>query len=381
MPCEERWSTTKNGRVSRGLRRTALAWLACARGEVVVEIGPHGRHGGSPVRAPDGKVVIDVGVDFQGDDAFAQAAVLCYGFAGAAQVCLPLADAGVELPPLVLDDARQTACVQHDLVATVRAADGSTAAAAPTTVWVGNGAVTTAHAARERRWRHDLETAADEGGALSFVEIGTSFFDTLAHEYYGDACWGGLSVEPVAEYLARLPAREGFRREAALVCPDGAGPEGELWVMDEAAAARFGGYALLGMSTTDAQYVADAKRRLGDGAEFFRPRAVPCATYAQLMGAHGVSQIHHLKVDAEGADVEIVRAALDFARQACAWPWRIDFEVHDHQGHVLDLLENLEDAGYACQCFTADCFCYATQTRLDALHRGCLPASAPGPPA
>ena len=50
------------------------------------------------------------------------------------------------------------------------------------------------------------------------------------------------------------------------------------------------------------------------------------------LSAAGRGVLAHLKVDAEGADVGIVRAAIAAAQGgSCVWPWRIDFEAkHTH---------------------------------------------------
>ena len=50
-----------------------------------------------------------------------------------------------------------------------------------------------------------------------FVEIGTSDFDTLAHRFFAEGFWTGVSVEPIASYLERLPTRPGFTKVNAVV--------------------------------------------------------------------------------------------------------------------------------------------------------------------
>ena len=67
---------------------------------------------------------------------------------------------------------------------------------------------------RLRRWERDVAKLRRP----HFIEIGTSFFETLAGVYEHQPHWTGVSVEPIGEYLAALPSREGLRKVNALVC-------------------------------------------------------------------------------------------------------------------------------------------------------------------
>jgi len=78
-----------------------------------------------------------------------------------------------------------------------------------------------AHHARLDRWMRQVSQLPQQGLAPAFIEVGTSFFETLAHEHAGETLWVGTSVEPVHEYLERLPTREGLTKINAMVCPDG----------------------------------------------------------------------------------------------------------------------------------------------------------------
>jgi hypothetical protein len=103
-----------------------------------------------------------------------------------------------------------------------------------------------AHGARLDRWRRQVAALGARGQVPAFIEVGTSFFETLAHDHAAaavtaavtaaatassgagasgreasTALWVGTSVEPVSEYLAKLPTAPGLAKVNAMVCPDG----------------------------------------------------------------------------------------------------------------------------------------------------------------
>jgi hypothetical protein len=100
-----------------------------------------------------------------------------------------------------------------------------------------------AHHARLKQWNADVarliaRNAQPQQGSRGggprprFIEVGTSYFETLAHAHalnsgsvgnHGstttDDGWVGTSVEPIAEYLKSLPTRPGLHKVNAMVCP------------------------------------------------------------------------------------------------------------------------------------------------------------------
>jgi hypothetical protein len=87
-----------------------------------------------------------------------------------------------------------------------------------------------AHHIRVTQWQEEVKLLISSPlAAPVFIEIGTSFFNTLAQEHakplssgggYEDDGWMGLSVEPIIEYLNMLPVRQGLAKVNAMVCPD-----------------------------------------------------------------------------------------------------------------------------------------------------------------
>ena len=78
----------------------------------------------------------------------------------------------------------------------------------------------------------------------------------------------------------------------------------------------------------------------------------------------------------QGADAEIVRAAMASARQTCMWPWRLEFEqIHQPKQQEGpqegDLVLELEDEGYACHLGSQDASCFITPQKIEALRAKC----------
>jgi hypothetical protein len=225
---------------------------------------------------------------------------------------------------------------------------------------------------RLRRWERDVAKLRRP----HFIEIGTSFFETLAGVYEHQPHWTGVSVEPIGEYLAALPSREGLRKVNALVCgerstrsnnknindDDTKNDDEEnddsdssatimksLYSLDyESLMAEGMEYFFAGTSSSDPSHLwrspeTRARIPLDVFRGFIRRRIVPCVTYADLfeedeeeeekerdgdgqpkgddssspsssptrppITSPPLDAVVYLKVDAEGADVNIVRAA------------------------------------------------------------------------
>ena len=74
-----------------------------------------------------------------------------------------------------------------------------------------------------------------------YVEIGTSDFGTLHHQFYDDPMWEGVAVEPLAELLEALPLRPGLYAEnAAFGCAAMGVDELTLYALERETVARLG---------------------------------------------------------------------------------------------------------------------------------------------
>jgi len=186
-----------------------------------------------------------------------------------------------------------------------------------------------------------------------YVEIGTADFDTLAQQVANtDAT--GLSVEPIAEHLERLPSSR-YRRKvcAAVTEEDGwanlftVRPEYmEPWCSNETLAGLALPYCL--------PWWFRATASLHRPSDLLEVHAGPMAskvqmvvrvrtlTYRSLLLGHNVTGVGLLKVDTEGFDASILQQMLDWGTASGQWPERVQFERN-----------NLTDAGMAMPIFGA----------------------------
>ncbi len=214
---------------------------------------------------------------------------------------------------------------------------------------VASGLILQLQQRREQQWQRDVDNLSVRP---HFIEIGTSYFDTLAQTYYDNERWTGVSVEPVHEFLEALPRREGFEKINAMVCGESrSGGGGKDYVKGVHANKRWL-YGLdhdrlkavgledfwSGMASADPSHLwrspeLRSRIKLDTFRGLITKRAVTCVQYQDILDMSGSRVVvARLKVDAEGADIGIVEAALDAAETTCRWPWRIDFEA----AHSLD---------------------------------------------
>ena len=235
----------------------------------------------------------------------------------------------------------------------------------------------------------------------TFLEIGTSDFDTLAQLYEHDAAWRGVSVEPLPHLLHALPVRPGLEKVNAAV----GDTEGQalLYTIDPATlatdpelrsalrdAASLGGMAAekwtRGVSSFDPEH---RDVRMYNLQKWYRPRNVTVTTIAALATTAGFRRalcpgreqppppppppppsslspplgeercaIDLIKIDAEGHDARIVLQVVAWARATCNWPRKVQFEVHHAPEAELDAaVMALSRAGYFCRYAAFDVIC------------------------
>ena len=200
-----------------------------------------------------------------------------------------------------------------------------------------------------------------DAGAF-FVEIGTADFETLAHRFFRQGWWRGVSVEPVATYLARLPSRPGPTKvNAAVSDVDGMT---ELFTVSEADAEKLGlpswarGVSSLSKNHKD---ILDNPKII----PYYKPVLVPSLTFESLArrfppphAPPANAPIDLLHVDTEGHDAKIVSQALDFAEKTCAYPRHIKWEyMHVPTAEQRPLLKRLAQSGYRCFFKAKDVLC------------------------
>ena len=119
----------------------------------------------------------------------------------------------------ILDDGRMEPGTQHKFEAwleqgTCGAAQLSSAEVVGFTEHIFNvRRKVSAHHARLEKWESEVSTLKTKGKRPVYIEIGTSFFETLAHEHaeISNDPWLGTSVEPFVKYLDQLQTRAGLR--------------------------------------------------------------------------------------------------------------------------------------------------------------------------
>lgn len=170
-----------------------------------------------------------------------------------------------------------------------------------------------------------LHRALGHIGAGFYVDVGAHdpVADSVTKAFY-DRGWNGINIEPVPMWHERLAAER--TRDANLQL---------------AAASRDGTLELFeipgsGLSTTDAAIAA----RHADEGYAVRSHEVSCRRLDGICAERGVTEIHFLKIDVEGAELDVLEGAgLDRLR-----PWIVVVEAtqpktqiatHEQWEHVL----------------------------------------------
>ena len=137
--------------------------------------------------------------------------------------------------------------------------------------------------------------------------------DSVTKAFY-DLGWHGINVEPLEGPFERLVVAR--PRDVNLNVAVGFAPgEASLFVVGNES----------GLSTLHQAFAAQHE----GGGWTLQERRVPVTTLAEICAAHVTGDLHFLKIDAEGAELDILRGA-DFRR----WrPWIILLEAVDPVGH------------------------------------------------
>lgn len=144
---------------------------------------------------------------------------------------------------------------------------------------------------------------------LDFIEIGTCDFAAEILRCSGDT--HGISVEPIAEYLNRLPNLPNVRKiNAAISNYNG---DAYIYYIDESDIARYNlSYTVKGLNMLGAPHPTVLRYLSDKGVEhsIIKRRCVPVISVVSLLD--GVNSIQYLKIDTEGHDSIILNALLDY---------------------------------------------------------------------
>jgi FkbM family methyltransferase len=165
-----------------------------------------------------------------------------------------------------------------------------------------------------------------------FVDVGAAHPEShsVTKSFY-DRGWLGINLEPNQANYARLVAGRLNDINLCAAASDQSGP-GTFYLVDGDS----------GLCTTN-RALADWHRTQGRTIE---EEPVTFVTLAEVCARHvGARDIHFLKIDAEGAELKVLRGH-DFRR----WrPWIVLFEAHDAERSTTGWVpceQLLTDAGY-----------------------------------
>lgn len=181
-----------------------------------------------------------------------------------------------------------------------------------------------------------------------FVEIGTSDFNTLIQKATDTEV--GLSVEPMEEYLDRLPDRAGVTKVNAAVS-DKRGSLQIYYIPDDVRREHGLPAWMKGTNKIGEPHptVMRYLTKHGLPLTLIHSKRVPVLSVAGLFRKYRVGSVGYLKIDTEGHDVVILRAYLDLVEsRPLLKAGRILFESNSltPRGEVEAVSERLVALGY-----------------------------------
>tara|TARA_Y100000114_G_scaffold146717_1_gene157724 strand:- start:23821 stop:24525 length:705 start_codon:yes stop_codon:yes gene_type:complete len=193
---------------------------------------------------------------------------------------------------------------------------------------------------------------------FKFIEIGTSNFNTMAHDLnkgrikLEDDFWG-MSIEPMNDYLEQLPENKKLVKvNCAIVTDDKKQTEKFYYVSPKTISEQkfVNGKSLRGSNSVGTPHILHTNYMEKHNDYFcsdvedinvFKTRNlleeglvtvedVKCLTWGKLVEEHNIEFVEHIKIDAEGMDMDIVESILLFYSNngQLKHPKMIDFEVN-----------------------------------------------------
>lgn len=178
----------------------------------------------------------------------------------------------------------------------------------------------------------------------NFIEIGTSDFEAICQE--SKEAEIGLAVEPLADYLNRLPDKPNVKKVNCAIS-DTAGKMNIYYVpLDIIAKHNFPNW-VRGCNSINAPHPTVVKliKESGlDPEELTSIAEVDVITYGQLMIRYNVRTVGYLKLDTEGHDTVILESMIEYCdangNDAC-YPETIKFETNVlTDAHKIDNIIN-----------------------------------------
>jgi FkbM family methyltransferase len=166
----------------------------------------------------------------------------------------------------------------------------------------------------------------------TFVEIGTSNFDTLRH--LCDKGWKGVMVEPIKITLDQIPDHENLIKVEGAIDKE-MGVRTLTKLKDEYFFRDDIDKDYLGMASLS----PNAELLKEDFKQYIDQIEVGCVTFEFLMDQLGITEIDYLKIDTEGLDYDILNS-IDFNK------FNIKLIICEHNFVETSLLVDLLEKNY-----------------------------------
>ena len=169
----------------------------------------------------------------------------------------------------------------------------------------------------------------------TFIEIGSSYFDTLNH--LADYGWKGIIIEPISKYLDMIERKDSV---SYINCAVSHTPgEITMYTFIDEIVEQDSDFA--GMSTIDPSKLNKKMFTQDKYKKWLKEVKVPALTYKIILDIQNIDRVDYLKIDTEGHDFEILKT-VDF--ETSRRPKNIKIE-HKHV-NKNDLTNFLKEKGY-----------------------------------
>lgn len=199
-----------------------------------------------------------------------------------------------------------------------------------------------------------------------FIEIGTAFFDTLIEK--ADDKQYGLSIEPITEYLDKLPNKKNVTKINGAVVADEDSDGLDVYYITEEVIDKYNlGIWMKGCNSVGKPHDFHTgyypcpwtwhhhkdRKSLPTydllSAGLVTKKKIPCYTYKNLIDNYNIGKVKELKIDTEGYDCKILDSVLNYYNdKKDLLPGLISFEsnAHSDESSVKEITERLINIGY-----------------------------------
>lgn len=181
----------------------------------------------------------------------------------------------------------------------------------------------------------------------SFIEIGTSCFETLIEQANDNTV--GLSIEPLKGYLDRLPDKPHVQKLNIAISPTDRFEVLSLYYVPEDKIRDHGlPEWLRGCNSIGSYHPKHVEMGI---QHLVTVETVPCLPIGYVWEAYDVQCVERLKIDTEGMDAKIMLQLWHYLTRfgkRHQWPIRIDFESNTlaNRVEVAEVVQRYQSVGY-----------------------------------